>query len=309
MPHMRMRIILSMIGSLTALALLTVACGDPDTAGDGSGPIRVVAAVYPLEEAAARVGGELVSVEALTPPGVEPHDLELTPGDLETIGQADLILYLGGGFQPAVEDAIASVATGMTVDILAAVGARTPLLDDPEGELDDDPHVWLSPPRYLELVAAVEQALSDLAPSDAGAFRARAGTWSEQLATLAGEFEVLRSCERDLLVTGHEAFGYLATDHGLRQVGIAGVSPEAEPGPARMAEIRQLVEDEGVTTVFAEELLPSDAAETIASEAGVQVAVLYTIESRTEEQRDAGIGYEELMRENLAALEDGLGCG
>jgi len=306
---MRMRIILIAAGTLAALTVVATACGNADVGGDGSDRIQVVAAVYPIEEAAARVGGDLVSVETLTPPGVEPHDLELTPGDLETIGEADLILYLGGGFQPAVEDAIAAAATGVSVDVLAAVGARTPLLDDPEGELEDDPHVWLSPPRYLELVAAVEEALSDLAPSDAGTFRARSGTWSEQLTTLANDFEMLRACERDLLVTGHEAFGYLAADHGLRQVGIAGVSPEAEPGPARLAEIRQLVEVEGVTTVFAEELLPSDAAETIASETGAHVSVLHTIETRTEEQRDAGIGYEELMRENLAALEEGLGCG
>lgn len=296
-------------GILTALTVVATACGNADVEGDGSDRIQVVAAVYPIEEAAARVGGDLVSVETLTPPGVEPHDLELTPGDLETIGEADLILYLGGGFQPAVEDAIAAATTGVSVDVLAAVGARTPLLGDPEGELEDDPHVWLSPPRYLELVAAVEEALSDLAPSDASTFRARSGTWSEQLTTLANDFEVVGTCERDLLVTGHEAFGYLAADHGLRQVGIAGVSPEAEPGPARLAEIRQLVEDEGVTTVFAEELLPSDAAEMIASETGAHVAVLHTIETRTEDQRDAGIGYEELMRENLAALEEGLGCG
>ena len=306
---MRMRIILIAAGTLAAFTVVATACGNADVGGDGSDRIQVVAAVYPIEEAAARVGGDLVSVETLTPPGVEPHDLELTPGDLETIGEADLILYLGGGFQPAVEDAIAAAATGVSVDVLAAVGARTPLLDDPEGELEGDPHVWLSPPRYLELVAAVEEALSDLAPSDAGTFRARSGTWSEQLTTLANDFEVLRACERDLLVTGHEAFGYLAADHGLRQVGIAGVSPEAEPGPARLAEIRQLVEEEGVTTVFAEELLPSDAAETIASETGAHVAVLHTIETRTEEQRDAGIGYEELMRENLAALKEGLDCG
>ena len=306
---MGLRIILRAVGVVAAFALIAAACGDADARGDGSDRIRVVTAVYPLEEAALRVGGGLVSVETLTPPGVEPHDLELTPGDLETISEADLILYLGGGFQPAVEDAIAAAATGMTVDILAAVGERSALMDDPRGELASDPHVWLSPVRYVDLVAEVEVALSGVAPADAGVFRARAGAWSERLATLAGDFEVLGSCDRDLLVTGHEAFGYLAADHGLRQVGIAGVSPEAEPGPARLAEIRQLVEDEGVTTVFAEELLPTDAAETIAAETGVRVAVLHTIETRTEEQRDAGIGYEELMRENLAALEEGLGCG
>jgi zinc transport system substrate-binding protein len=294
-----------------ATVLVTVgaaACGaDDDPAAGGS--LRVVVAVYPLEEAAIRIGGEHVSVATLTPPGVEPHDLELTPGDLETIAEADLILYLGGGFQPAVEDAIASAATGVTVDVLEAAGQRTPLLDDPEGELANDPHVWLSPPRYLDVVDAVTDALSDVQPVNAGAFRAAAGTWASQLEGLARDFEVLGSCERDLLVTGHAAFGYLAADHGLRQVGISGVSPEAEPGPARLAEIRHLVEDEGVTTVFAEELLPADAVETIAAETGARVDVLTTIETRTDEQRDAGLDYEGLMRENLAALAAGLGCG
>jgi zinc transport system substrate-binding protein len=303
-----MRIILRLAIALALLSGGAVACGaDDDPAADGS--LRVVVAVYPLEEAAVRVGGDHVSVATLTPPGVEPHDLELTPGDLETIAEADLILYLGGGFQPAVEDAIASAATGVTVDVLEAAGQRTPLLDDPEGELANDPHVWLSPPRYLDVVDAVTEALSGVQPVNAGAFRAAAGTWTSQLEDLVRDFEVLASCERDLLVTGHAAFGYLAADHGLRQVGISGVSPEAEPGPARLAEIRQLVEDEGVTTVFAEELLPADAAETIAAETGAQVAVLSTIETLTDAQRDAGLDYEGLMRENLAALEAGLGCG
>lgn len=295
-----------MLTVATALGVLTVACGDGSEPDDGG--LRVVAAVYPLEEAAARVGEDLVSVQALTPPGVEPHDLELTPGDLRTIAEADLVLYLGGGFQPAVEDAIASAATGVTVDVLAATGDRTPLLADPDGELVNDPHLWLSPARYLDVVAVVTDALSQADPANADAYRAAAVAWSSALEALAGDFEALDSCERDLLVTGHEAFGYLAADHGLRQVGISGVSPEAEPGPGRLAEIRQLVEDEGVTTVFAEEILPADAAETIAAETGAEVAVLHTIETRTEEQREAGLDYEGLMRENLVVLTEGLGC-
>jgi zinc transport system substrate-binding protein len=305
-----MGIILRSIVLGTALTTLAAACGsNGGDDGGADGKLRVVAAVYPLEEAAVRVGGDRVSVETLTPPGVEPHDLELTPGDLETISQADLILYVGGGFQPAVEDAIAAAATGATVDVLAAAGERTPLLEDPQGELTSDPHIWLSPQRYLDVVAEVEEALSSVDPSNADGYRGRAETWEATLRRLADDFDVLATCDRDLLVTGHEAFGYLAADHGLRQVGISGVSPEAEPGPARLAEIRQLVEDEGVTTVFAEELLPSDSAETIAAVTGAQVAMLNTIETRTEAQREAGIGYEELMRQNLAALKEGLGCG
>lgn len=287
------------------LAGASVACAR-ETTDDGT--MRVVTVVYPLEEAVTRIGGDRVTVTNLTPPGVEPHDLELTPDDLERISEAGLVLYLGGGFQPAVEDAIDAAATGMSVDVLATVRGGGSLLPDPDGELTDDPHVWLAPERMLDVASAVRDALSDVDPDGAAAFDAAAEAWDTRLAVLADDYEVLRDCDRDLLVTGHRAFGYLAQAYGLREAAIAGVSPEAEPGPARLAEIRDLVEREGVTTVFTEELLPADYAEAIAAETGAAVRTLHTIETRTDAQREAGIGYEELMRENLAALVEGLGC-
>ena len=97
-------------------------------------------------------------------------------------------------------------------------------------------------------------------------------------------------------MTSHEAFGYLATAYGLTQVGILGLSPEAEPDPRRLAELRDLVEREGVTTIFAEELVSPKVAETLASEAGVRVAVLNPIESLTDAQEKAGEDYLSLMR-------------
>jgi zinc transport system substrate-binding protein len=300
-----MRTILTLV-IVIALAGSLGAC---DGAAPDDGRRSIVTAVYPLEEAAARIGGDRVVVTNLTPPGIEPHDLELTPDDLELIAEADLVLYLGGGFQPAVEDAIDAAATGTTVDVLSAVGERGALLPDPDGELAQDPHVWLDPARYLDVVAVVTDALAGTDPPGAPAFDAAAAAWRADLEALVDDYEVLRSCDRDLLVTGHRAFGYLAEAYGLREAAIAGVSPEAEPGPARLAEIRALVADEGVTTVYTEELLPSDYADTIAAETGAEVRLLHTIESRTDAQREAGIGYEELMRENLTALTEGLGCG
>jgi zinc transport system substrate-binding protein len=118
----------------------------------------------------------------------------------------------------------------------------------------------------------------------------------------------LSDCERTTIVTSHEAFGYLADAYGLTQVGILGLSPEAEPDPRRLAELRDLVEREGVTTIFAEELVSPKVAETLASEAGVQVAVLNPIESLTDAQEKAGEDYLSLMRENLDTLRKALDC-
>jgi zinc transport system substrate-binding protein len=291
-----------------SLASLLAACGASGSAAE-DGRVSVVASFYPLAEAASKVGGDLVSVQNLTPPGVEPHDLELAPDDIEAIATADVIVYLGGGFQPAVEDALAEAEHAVTVDALNAVATNAAPASEAEEGLTVDPHVWLDPARYEEIVRAVADALAKADPANEATYAANAQAYIAQLAALDEEFRAgLSDCERTTIVTSHEAFGYLADAYGLTQVGILGLSPEAEPDPRRLAELRDLVEREGVTTIFAEELVSPKVAETLASEAGVQVAVLNPIESLTDAQEKAGEDYLSVMRENLDTLRKALDC-
>jgi zinc transport system substrate-binding protein len=295
------------IGCLT-IGLLLVSCDSSSTAEE-DGTTSVVASFYPLEEAASQVGGDLVTVENLTPPGVEPHDLELAPDDIETIATADVVLYLGGGFQPAVEDAIAEAADAVIVDALEAVDTVPAPPSEAEEGLTVDPHVWLDPARFEQVVRAVAGALSDADPANEATFRSSAETYAAELALLDDEFRTgLSDCERTTIVTSHEAFGYLADAYGLTEVAISGLSPEAEPDAKRLAELRDLVEEEGVTTIFAEELVSPDVAETLADEAGVTVDVLDPLESLTDKQVEAGEDYVSVMRGNLDRLRAALDC-
>jgi zinc transport system substrate-binding protein len=272
----------ALVGSL---ASLLAACGASGSAAE-DGRVSVVASFYPLAEAASKVGGDLVSVQNLTPPGVEPHDLELAPDDIEAIANADVIVYLGGGFQPAVEDALAEAEHAVTVDALNAVATNAAPASEAEEGLTVDPHVWLDPARFEEIVRAVADALAKADPANEATYAANAQAYIAQLAALDVEFRAgLSDCERTTIVTSHEAFGYLADAYGLTQVGILGLSPEAEPDPRRLAELRDLVEREGVTTIFAEEL-----------------------ESLTDAQEQAGEDYLSLMRENLDTLRKALDC-
>ena len=292
---------------LLAVALLLSGCGSTSSSAEEG--TSVVASFYPLAEAASRVGGDLVSVQNLTPPGVEPHDLELAPDDIEAIANADVIVYLGGGFQPAVEDALAEAEHAVTVDALNAVATNAAPTSEADGGLTVDPHVWLDPARYEEIVRSVSAALSEADSANEATYAANAEAYIGQIAALDEKFRVgLSDCERTTIVTSHEAFGYLADAYGLTQVGILGLSPEAEPDPRRLAELRDLVEREGVTTIFAEELVSPKVAETLASEAGVRVAVLNPIESLTDAQEKAGEDYLSLMRENLDTLRRALDC-
>ena len=249
-----------------------------------------MASFYPLAYAAEEVGDGRVDVSNLTPAGAEPHDLELSPQDVAAIREADLVLLLGRGFQPQLED-----AAGGGQNVLR-------LLDTPDLGLhpDGDPHVWLDPLRYAKIVERIGQALRE--PAAAARMQAR-------LRGLDREYRTgLAHCERREIVTSHEAFGYLAERYGLEQVAITGLSPEVEPEPAKLQKVVELVQKRGVTTIYFETLVSPRIAETVARETGANTAVLNPIEGLTEDEISQGENYFSLMRTNLSTLREGLGC-
>jgi zinc transport system substrate-binding protein len=276
---------------IVVAALLLGACGGDD-ADDGA--VQAVAAFYPLAEALRQVGGDRVEVTDLTPPGAEPHDLELTSRDVDAVLDADVVVLMGGGFQPAVEDVADDVDGAVFV------------LDEVDvDDAPDDPHLWLDPVQYAAVVERVADALADADPEGADAYRANAARYIAELEQLDRDFEAgLASCERREIVTAHAAFGWLAARYDLEQEPIAGVEPDREPDARRLGELADLVERDGVTTVFTETLVAPDVAEALAREAGVDTAVLDPIEGIA----DDGADYLSVMRDNLAALRGALDC-
>ena len=283
---MRLRIIIITIGAVVVgtVAAAFAAGGDSRPAD----PSSVVAAFYPLAYAAEQVGGAHIRVTNLTPAGVEPHDLELSPDDVATVKSAGTVLLMGHGFQPQLERA----ATDSNARVVT-------LLDTPGlGRVGNDPHVWLDPVRYAVRVRAVGTALHD----DPSALLARLRALDRAYRT------GIAHCARNELVTGHAAFGYLARRYGLRQVAVEGLSPEAEPAPRELARVVAAVRDSGATTVFTEPLASPRVARTVARETGTTVSTLDPLEGLTPREVDRGADYFTVMRANLGAIERGLGC-
>lgn len=294
------------LASLASVAIAAVmsACSSPTD----DGRLQVVASFYPLAEAAERVGGSAVSVTDLTPPGVEPHDLELTPSQIAAVADADVVLYLGGGFQPAVEDAVAN-ASGRAIDVSAALRTLPVPAGEEEQNLTADPHVWLDPLLYRRIVQEIDGALSDASPADAPMFHDDAHAFEAELTDLDAAYrDGLVHCQRNVIVTSHAAFGYLSARYGLTQDAIAGLAPDVEPPPQRLADLKALVDHDGVTTIFTEELLSPDVADTIARETGTTTEVLSPIESLTPDELSSGADYDSVMRQNLTELRRALGC-
>ncbi|HET6727965.1 MAG TPA: metal ABC transporter substrate-binding protein [Jiangellaceae bacterium] len=289
----------ALLTSAAVMGTILAGCGG-DEASSGDLP-TVAASFYPLAFAAEQIGGGDVRVVNLTSPGVESHDLELTPRQVAEIAAADLVVY-ERGFQPSVDEAVDQNAGDARVEVTEVVP-----LEDEHGDLAGDPHVWLDPTLLARIADAVADGLAAAVPASADAFRERADALVAELADLDEEFSTgLGQCERNVVVTTHEAFGYLAHRYGLEMVGISGLSPDAEPSPARLAEVGEVIADEGVTTVFYERLVSPAVAETLADDLGVVTAVLDPIEGLTDETEDED--YFTLMRANLGALEEANGC-
>jgi zinc transport system substrate-binding protein len=294
---------------VSALALIAGCSGSTsDAAGTtGShGKVTIAASFYPLQYVTQRIAGNRATVSSLTPPGAEPHDLELRPKDVATLSDATFTVYLRG-FQPAVDDAVAAGPGGDTVVDVTSAAKLDRTVADEEGETGTDPHFWLDPQRLSAVATLIEQRLAAADPAGASTYQANLVTLKADLATLDTEFRTgLASCANKDLVTSHQAFGYLAARHGLTQVGITGLSPDEEPNAHALARASDFVRKNKVRTIYYETLISPRIAQTVASETGARTAVLDPIEGITGESE--GDDYLAIMRSNLKDLKEGQPC-
>ena len=296
--------------------LMAAACGGDSgpTPAEQTGQLDVVVAAYPFQFVVERLAGSYASVQSLTQPGAEPHDVDLTPRQVADVAGADLVVY-EQSFQAAVDAAVQQAGADHVLDTATVVPLQ-PLADghghaeggeeghDHEGL---DPHVWLDPGNVVSIAAAVTARLAEADPGHRTDFEANLATLTADLTDLDRDFALgLESCTRREFITSHAAFGYLARHYRLDQIAISGLSPEAEPSPARMAEVQNEARKHQITTIFYETLVSPAVAESIAGDLGLRTDVLDPIEGITDQSR--GSDYLAVMRSNLAALRTANGC-
>ena len=297
MRRHRARVLAGLIAAGLALAGCTGTVGGTSSTGHR---VVALASFYPLQYVTQSIGGDLVTVTSLTPPGAEPHDVELSPRQVRTVSTADLVVYLSG-FQSAVDAAVSARRPAHLVDVATTVH----LVPAAGGSQGLDPHFWLDPHLLALMAAPVAQALAQVDPTHASTYAENAHALEAELAGLDSQLAAgLGTCARHEIVTSHAAFGYLASRYGLEQVAISGLDPAADPSPTRLKEIGDIVRAKGVTTIFSEQLLSKKVAQTLAASLGVTTAVLDPVES----QADPAADYRAVMEQNLTTLRSALGC-
>jgi zinc transport system substrate-binding protein len=308
------------IGTLIAASLILAACSStqetatPEETTEGATEkIQIVAGFYPLAFAAEGVAGDLAEVVSLAGPGVEPHDLELTPGDVAKINDADLVIYIPE-FIPALDAVVKTLDQSKVINATQGISLISGYSDSHEGEeghseeeghSDEsatDPHIWLNPSNMVLIGNSIAKALNTL--TSESAIDENRSSFENALTTLATDYTTkLANCSIKALVVSHEAFGYIADAYGFEQVGISGLSPEAEPSPARLAEVAKIAKAENATTIYYESLVDPKVAKTLAVELKISAEMLDPLESPP-----ASGDYLSVMAQNLDTLVKGQVC-
>ncbi len=289
-------------------------------------PLSVAATIVPLGDFCRQIGGDLVRVQVLIPPGASPHAFEPAPSVMARASQARVFVYIGAGLEPWATKLLRSRSPENLVVVEAARGI--PLLgmaphhhephaaeaedrddhhpgqaDTHESHLVGNPHIWLDPVLAQEICRKIAAAFIQADPGHRAQYEANLGTYLAALAELNREIEAKeRTWRLRDFVDFHPSFSYFARRYKLHEVGTVEEAPGREPTPRHLQDLVTAIRRYGIKVVFAEPQLNPRVAEVIAQEAGVKVLRLDPMGGVP----PYGSDYLLLMRANLAALDAAL---
>ncbi len=305
--------------ALVVSTALFAACAPSATKPVAVQKLQLTASFYPLAFLAREIGGDLVEVQQVTPGGVEPHDFEPTPEQIVAMNNAKIFLMNGEGVDPWADKVrneleqkgVITVKMTENIPLLAGVEEE----DEDEADPDhshahaQDPHIWLSPVNARAQAELIRDALLIADPGHAEMYTSNTAALLQALAKLDEEFRAgLSDCSVKQVVVSHNAFRYMAKEYGFETLAIAGLSPDQEPSPKRIAEVATLAKQIGIKYIFFESLVSPKLAQTVADEIGAQSLVLNPIEGLTDGDVMRNDNYLSIMRQNLANLRTAMQC-
>lgn len=294
---------------LLAAGLLLTSCGGNPSVQTGK--LHVVVSTTIVGDVAAAVGGDLIELTVLFPPGTDPHSFVPRPQDLAAIAEAGVIVINGLGLEEALEPSLEDNATGTIVHASDGIGVLE--FEAHEGEeyepLDSDPHTWMDPNNVIVWAENITAALAGADPANAAAYRANTDAYIASLreldAWIRAELAAI-PVERRLLVTDHLIFGYFADEYGLDQAGalIESFSASASPSAQELAGLEDDIRALDVPAIFVGNTINPGLAEQVAEDTGTQLVFIYT--GSLSAPGGEADSYLKFMRYNVNAIVDAL---
>ena len=324
-----------LISMMLLAVLIIAACGKGEndvSSGSSKEKLQIMTTFYPMYEFTKNIAGDKADVKILIPSSQEPHGWEPTPKDIANVQASDLFIFNSIYMESFVDTIKAAVDNKETVFVEASsdITLKEGITDehdheseeeehDHENEEEDhdhdseeaedehshekDPHVWLSPALAIKEVETITASLIEADPDNKESYQQNSEAYIAKLSALDQEYQdALSKVEKKEMITQHAAFGYLASEYGLTQVPIAGLSPEEEPNAQRLAELKDFAKEHDISVIYFEETASKKVADTLATEIGAKTEVLSTLEVLSKEDEDNGLDYIKVMERNLEKI-------
>ncbi|WP_277291302.1 metal ABC transporter substrate-binding protein [Streptococcus orisratti] len=269
--------------------------------------LRIVTSFYPIYAMTKAVSGDLNDVRMIQS-GAGIHSFEPSANDVAAIYDADVFIYhshtletWAGSLEPSLNKSIVKVleaSKGMTLSKVQGLEDME-VSDGVDPATLYDPHTWTDPQMASKEVERIKKSLIKLDPKNKDTYEKNAKSFKEEAKQLTQKYQKkFKNVSNKVFVTQHTAFSYLANRFGLTQLGISGISPEQEPTPRQLKEIRDFIKQYKVKTVFVEKNVSQKMAKTVAKSTGAKLKTLSPLESDPKNQKT----YLENVEENLEIL-------
>lgn len=332
---------LNAIAALT-LAIGIISCGGNEQVNSNSGTENdsavnssstatgerplVVATTSVLCDLTKQVAAETVDLKCLVDAGSDPHTYQPKPDDRKAIEQAKLVLYGGYDFEPSIIKLVKASSNTAPKVAVHEVAVPKPIIGEAhdhdhdhkdEGEEKHseekapDPHVWHNPQNGVQMVEAIRSNLEKVAPDNAQLYATNAEKVTGEIKQIDSWIQKTIAtipANQRKLVTTHDALAYYTQAYNIEYEGaIQGLSTEAQPTAARIAELVKQIKQENVPTIFAESTHSSKLIERVAQEANVKVSPYKLYADGLGEPGTDADSYQKKLIANTKAIVEGLG--
>jgi zinc transport system substrate-binding protein len=298
--------------------------------------IFIVTTLFPLYDFAKQIGQDKVEASILLPAGIEAHSFEPKPSDIVKVNEADIFIYTGEFMEPWAKNIIDGVSNENLRIINISRGVKLLHAEEnheheedhdhkednhAEKEEDDhndendhhhdvDPHIWLDFDNNLIMIDNILEVLIEIDPENTIFYQKNADEYKEKIMALDDKYRTILSiCKnRDIIYSGHYAFGYMARKYNLNYKSAYGLSPNQEPGAQDLIEIIEKIKKDKIDYIFSEELMSPKLSQMLNKETNTDFLILNPAHNVTKDDFQNGVDYLLVMERNLTNLAKGLDC-
>ena len=302
------KILLALLSVITMIS--AVACSSGNNTAKDNGKINVYTTVFPVYDFTRNIGKDKININYVVPPGVEPHDYEITPKLMKDIQNSDLLIKNGLGLD-SFADKIESENKLQIVD--ASEGIKPLTYNEEQNHENEgnnshnhgqyDPHVWLNVDLAMKECENIKNALIKADEKNKDFYEKNYNEYIEKLKKLKSDYDKnLKDKKNKSIIVSHGAYGYLCDEYKINQISITGISPNQEPSLSKISEISNYAKKNNIKYILFDGLVNPNVAKTIADEANIKTTVLYSIDNISKKDFDNNKDYISLMNKNLETL-------